>query len=59
MKAITGHMTTQMIEKYGREMSKRCQAKVAIVKLTDAKRTKVDQMSVKSANTQPYEVQTL
>jgi hypothetical protein len=40
VKAITGHITTQMIEKYGREVSKRRQAKAAIVKLTDAKKTK-------------------
>ena len=39
-KAITGHITTQMIEKYGREVSKRRQAKAAIVKLTDAKKNK-------------------
>ena len=40
VKAITGHITTQMIEKYGREVSKRRQAKAAIVKLTDAKKNK-------------------
>ena len=38
--SITGHITTQMIEKYGREVSKRRQAKAAIVKLTDAKKNK-------------------
>jgi len=37
---ITGHITTQMIEKYGREVSKRRQAKAAIVKLNDAKKNK-------------------
>ena len=40
VKAITGHITTQMIEKYGRAVSKRRQAKAAIVKLTDAKKNK-------------------
>ena len=40
VKAVTGHITTQMIEKYGREVSKRRQAKAAIVKLTDAKKNK-------------------
>ena len=38
--AITGHITTQMIEKYGREVSKRRQSKAAIVKLSDAKKNK-------------------
>jgi hypothetical protein len=40
VKAITGHITTQMIEKYGHEVSKRRQAKAAIVKLSDAKKNK-------------------
>ena len=40
VKAITGHITTQMIEKYGREVSKRRQGKAAIVKLEDARKNK-------------------
>jgi len=40
VKAITGHITTQMIEKYGREVSKRRQGKAAIVKLVDARKNK-------------------
>jgi integrase len=40
VKAITGHITTQMIEKYGREVSKRRQGKAAIVKLVEAIKNK-------------------
>ena len=49
MKALSGHIMTQMIEKCGREVSQWREAKAVIVKLSDAKKTKVDQMSVKSA----------
>ncbi len=40
VKSTTGHITTQMIEKYGREVSKRRQGKAAIVKLEDARKNK-------------------
>tara|TARA_B100000676_G_scaffold273718_1_gene292641 strand:+ start:447 stop:581 length:135 start_codon:yes stop_codon:yes gene_type:complete len=37
---FTKKKQAQMIEKYGQEVSKRRQAKAAIVKLTDAKKNK-------------------
>jgi integrase len=40
VKAITGHLTNQMIELYGKDVQKRRQGKAAIVKLVEARKNK-------------------